>query len=166
MIFRKLLLLFLAFYSVWANGQNTIGLPGIINYTKQAYKGGAQNWEIEQDATGIMYFANNEGLLSFDGSRWKIYPLPNRTNVRSVTIAPDKKIYVGGQGEIGFFTPGKDGDLHYVSLIASIKENDRSFDDVWDIECYEGFVFFRTNSKIFQLNKNEIVAYPGRDWEF
>ncbi len=149
-----------------ANSQNTIGLPGIINYTKQTYKGGSQNWDIEQDASGIMYFANNEGLLSFDGNRWKLYPLPNKTNVRSLVIAPDKKIYVGGQGELGYFSPSQDGELHYTSLLPYIKEKDRSFDDVWDIKCLDGDVFFRSNSKIFQLAGKKIVVYPSKEWAF
>ena len=86
-VFAALLLYFIS----W--GQNTIGLPEIINYSKQAYKAGTQNWDICQDINGILYFANNEGLLSFDGTYWKIYPLPNKTIVRSVAIAADNKIY-------------------------------------------------------------------------
>ena len=57
------------FFHAMTWGQNTIGLPEIINYSKQAYKAGTQNWDICQDKNGILYFANNEGLLSFDGDR-------------------------------------------------------------------------------------------------
>jgi hypothetical protein len=65
-----------------AMGNNPIGLPDITNYEKTVYNGGTQNWEIKQDRNGIMYFANNEGLLTYDGTYWKIYPLPNKTIVR------------------------------------------------------------------------------------
>src|SRR6187549_2662298 len=82
--------------------QNTIGLSDIINYTNQTYAAGAQNWDIKQDDRGILYFGNNEGLLAFDGSYWKLYKLPNKTILRSIEIGPDHKIYVGGQNEIGF----------------------------------------------------------------
>ena len=33
-------------------GQNTIGLPEIVNHTKQSYGAGLQNWDIKQDETG------------------------------------------------------------------------------------------------------------------
>ena len=79
-----------------ALGQNTIGLPDVVNYSKKTYGGGLQNWDIDQDSSGIIYVANNEGLLSFDGRFWNPHSLPNRTIVRSVLAGPDHQIYVGG----------------------------------------------------------------------
>ena len=148
-------------------GQNTIGLPEIINYSKQAYKAGTQNWDICQDRNGILYFANNEGLLSFDGTYWKIYPLPNKTIVRSVAIAADNKIYVGGQNELGFFSPNNLGDLEYHSIKHLIPEQNRSFSDVWDVICFNKEVFFRSNNQILQLSDNRITVYPTvSNWLF
>ena len=71
--------------------QNTIAFPDIVNFPKQIYKAGLQNWDIKQDKFGKMYFANNEGLLCFDGKYWNNYPLPNKTNVRSVEISEKNK---------------------------------------------------------------------------
>ena len=113
--------------------QNTIGLPDVINYSKQSYGAGLQNWDIKQDKNGIIYVANNEGLLSFDGRYWHVYPLPNKTIVRSVDIGEDGNIYVGGQDEMGYFSPGSNGWLQYHSLTRFIAEKDKSFGDVWDI---------------------------------
>ena len=47
--------------------QNTIGFPEVTSYSKSAYEGGLENWDIKQVANGMMYLANNEGLLSIDG---------------------------------------------------------------------------------------------------
>ena len=88
---RRLLLLLLIPIQLMA--QNTIGLPDAINYDKQEYNAGLQNWEIKQDKNGILYVANNEGLLTFDGRYWNLFPLPNKTIVRSVEIGLDNKIY-------------------------------------------------------------------------
>ena len=109
---RKFALLFL-FLPQIATGQNTIGLPDVINYPKQTYGAGLQSWDFKQDKNGIIYIANNEGLLSFDGKYWKLYPLPNKTIVRSVEIGPDNKIYAG-------VTPL--GDLFYIQ----VKENTKT----------------------------------------
>ena len=98
------------------DGQNTVGFPLVINYNKLDFHGGAQTWNIAQDRRGIMYFANNEGLMSFDGTYWKIYPLPNGTIVRSIAFVDDR-IYVGGQGELGYFQPDSGGVLRYTSLV-------------------------------------------------
>ena len=78
------------------HGQNTIGLPDISNYSKQNYKAGAQNRQIRQDKKGVLYFANSEGVLTFDGINWKTYPVSNNSIVRAVEFGPDNKLYVGG----------------------------------------------------------------------
>jgi len=92
---KKLFYLLLVF-PLLSSAQNTIGLPDVINYAKKTYGAGLQTWDITQDARGIVYMANNEGLLSYDGQYWNLYPLPNRTIVRSVRVSPDNRIYTGG----------------------------------------------------------------------
>src|SRR6476660_6684613 len=87
-------------FSVTVWGQNTIGLPQVTNFTNTAFKGGTQTWDIKQDKDGRMYFANNEGLLIYDGSYWKLYPQPNKSTLRSIAIDKDR-IYAGGQDELG-----------------------------------------------------------------
>jgi len=69
-----------------AESQNTIGLPEIVNFTNSTFHGGTQTWDIRQDKWGRMYFANNEGLLTYDGSYWKIYPQPNKTILSSIAL--------------------------------------------------------------------------------
>ncbi len=147
--------------------QNTIGLPDVINYSKQSYGAGLQNWDIKQDKNGTIYVANNEGLLSFDGRYWKLYPLPNKTIVRSVQIGLDNRIYVGGQDELGYFSPAKNGQLQYHSLITSIAAKDKSFGDVWDIVCFKKDVFFRSANRIFKLTNDAFASYnPAGEWNY
>ncbi|UEG48823.1 hypothetical protein LK994_09260 [Ferruginibacter lapsinanis] len=164
MVYRILVFLF---FPLLGYGQNTIGLPDVINYSKQTYAGGLQNWDIKQDKNGIIYFANNEGLLSYDGSKWTLYPLPNKTIVRSVEIGSDNKIYVGGQDELGYFSPGANGRLQYHSLNRLIDNKDKSFGDVWDIVAFHKDIFFRSTYKIFKYSAETIVAYdaPG-EWSY
>lgn len=164
---RKIAAIFFLALSFKGLCQNTIGLPEIINYTKQAYNAGTQNWDIRQGPSGTVYFANNEGLLSFDGIFWKLYPLPNRTIVRAIEIGKDHKIYTGGQNEFGFFAPDKRGFLVYHSLLYLIPPQHRSFDDIWNICIAGNDIFFRSNKRIFQLSNNKITVYPTQsEWRF
>jgi ligand-binding sensor domain-containing protein len=150
----------------FAQAQNTIGLPQIVNYTSNDFRGGAQTWDIKQDRWGRMYFANNEGLLTFDGSYWKIYPQPNKTILRSITIFEDK-IYAGGQDEIGFYAPDNNGRLTYTSLKDKIPKQFNKFSDVWDIEVYNESVFFRTFDYIFQYSNNSFKVYNAvKGWQY
>ncbi|HVY75726.1 MAG TPA: triple tyrosine motif-containing protein [Puia sp.] len=151
-----------------AISQNTaIALPLITNYAKTDFRGGAQTWEIAQDSRGIMYFANNEGLLTFDGNFWRNYPLPNKTIVRSLAIDANDRIYVGGQDEIGYFYPGENGILTFTSLKDKIPAQYRSFADVWQITISNDAVFFRTTDRIFEYSNNIIEPHiPHAQWDF
>ena len=147
--------------------QNTIGLPDIINYSKQVYSAGLQSWDIRQDRRGILYLANNEGVLSFDGKYWTLYPLPNRTIVRSIEIADQGRIYAGGQDELGYFSPGPNGNLLFTSLAGLLPEKERSFGDVWDICIYKKDVYFRTPGKIFRYTGNAMAVFNApSEWSY
>jgi len=153
--------------AIVANAQNTIGLPLIVNYARTDFHGGAQTWDIKQDQRGLMYFANNEGLLCYDGTYWKNYPLPNHTIMRSLAIDKDGRIYAGGQGEIGFFSPDANGFLRYESLIHLLPAAHRVFADVWHIEIFNGSVFFQATDRLFELKNNVIrVFLPRSQWQF
>lgn len=158
------LLLVMRFF---ASAQNPIGLPQINNFTSVDYKGGNQNWDIQQDRLGIMCFANNEGLLTYNGQNWNIYPVANNTVVRSVQIDRDGKIYVGAQDDMGYFYPNQRGVLKYTSLKYLIPKPNNSFNDVWTISILGDKIFFRTNAKIFELYKNTISTFNSTEgWLF
>ncbi|MEO6456273.1 MAG: triple tyrosine motif-containing protein, partial [Ginsengibacter sp.] len=164
---KCLLLLVITFSFSRPFAQNTIGIPDIINYTKSNYNAGTQNRSIVQDKNGVMYFANYEGLLTFDGTYWKIYPLPNKTVIRSLAIGSDNKIYVGSQADFGYFAPDNNGKLSYFSLKNLLPEKNRSFSEIWQTISYGNDIFFRSREVIFQFSNNVINVYHAiNEWHF
>lgn len=139
--------------------QNTIGLPQIDNFSNIEFHGGRQTWDIKQDKWGRMYFANNEGLITYDGTYWHTYPQPNKSILRSIAIT-DNRIYAGGQDEIGYYAPNNNGTLQYYSLKELIPSKYKKFTDVWEIEIFKESVFFRTWDMIFEYKNQTIQAYP------
>ena len=171
---RWLLTILLALAAATPIFSQGILIPEIINYSKKAYESGNQNRYIDQDQRGLMYFANEDGLLVFDGTYWKTYPLPNGSIVRSLAVQGDR-IYVGGQQEIGYFFFDKKGALSYQSLKSLIPPGETEFSDVWHLMCYRGDVFFRSNKRIFQYRpegkdagggEGKITAYKSINWGF
>jgi len=104
-------IVFYVFSISTAIAQTTIGLPAIKNYKSSDYNAATQIYDVKQDKEGILYFANDDGLLTFDGSYWKVYPMPNHTSIKSLAIDHTGKIYVGGEDEVGYFYPNKYGVL-------------------------------------------------------
>ncbi len=147
-------------------GQPFIGQREITNYEKKKYNAGTQNWQIQQDKQGRMYFANNEGVLSFDGNYWELYPLPNKTIVWSIEMA-NNKLFVGGQDEIGYLSPDDGGQLVFHSLKSLLDESDQKFADIWNIVNVGEDIFFRSISRLFKWNKGKMKVYqPSSTWFF
>lgn len=144
-------------------GQTTIGYPSINNYKNTDYHAAIETWDIAQDRNEICYFANNDGLLTYDGNYWKTYPLPNKAAIKSLAIDDSGRIYVGGQDEIGYFYPDRNGILSYHSIKELLPTIARQFADIWDIVIINKEVFFRTIESIFQLKNNRIRTFdaPG-----
>ena len=160
-----LIIVLFSFSNLYA--QNPMGIPQINTYSNLDYRGGTQNWDIDQDKNGILYFGNNEGLLSFDGRHWKMYALPHRTIVRSVKIDAGGRIFVGAQDELGYFFPDQSGSLKFHSLKNQIPAGDRQFSDVWEIVIIKNEVFFRTTNKIFHFKDGIVKVYkPESSWQF
>jgi len=67
---KRTFLIFLISWMSSVQAQNPIGIPDIINYHNSSYAAGTENRDIIEDQNGVMYFANLEGLLSFNGSSW------------------------------------------------------------------------------------------------
>lgn len=134
------------------------GLPFVRNFNTLDYNAGIQNWSIAQDARGIMYIANNFGLLEFDGNRWEVFEVNNGSKMRSVALDGSGKIYVGCQREFGFFFPDHQGQLQYTSLADSLPQNFRNFDETWNLFLDDDKVYFCTFSNIFIYHKDSITV--------
>ncbi|MCF8366761.1 MAG: hypothetical protein K9H16_13315, partial [Bacteroidales bacterium] len=53
----------------------SIGIPYIRNYNNTIIQAGAQTWMIDISKNGLAYFANNDGMLEFDGLHWRNFRL-------------------------------------------------------------------------------------------
>ncbi|MET3877576.1 triple tyrosine motif-containing protein [Chitinophaga sp. OAE865] len=163
---KHLLLLALLFHGKILSAQNTIGLPAVVNFSKAQYQGNGQTWDIDTDTRGILYFANNEGLLTFNGNYWKGYPVPNNTRLRAVKVAPDGKIYVGAQDDFGYYLPNRNGVLEYTSLKKYIPAGQTEFADIWNIALYNNGVYFKSNNKIFEWRNRRMQVYNApAEWK-
>jgi DNA-binding CsgD family transcriptional regulator/ligand-binding sensor domain-containing protein len=151
----------------WGQVKN-IGLPEIRNYKRSDYKGGTQNWNIDQDENDNVYFANNDGLFQFDGSVWSKYTLPNKSVVRSIKTDKSGKIYVGGYNEFGYFKPNTNGQLVYFSLSKYLnKKNISTIDIIWKIHIYNNEVVFQSFENAFILKNNRItIMRPPSRFQF
>lgn len=128
----------------------------IINYDKSLYGKGSQTWKIASYDKYWVNFANRNGMLQYDGNTWSVYPLNNRSEVRSVLPSTvDKRIYAGGIHEFGYFEPGENGTLGYTCLSDSLNETDRSIGNIWGIHENDNILYFQGDNKVIKKIDNK-----------
>lgn len=134
-------------------GKIIIGEKGYYpytNYSSKVYKAAPQNWAILQDKRGVLYVGNNEGILEYDGTNWRLIKVANETNVRSLAMDDNGKIYAGAYAEFGYLEPDARGNISYVSLIPKLPKEERDFGDVWYIISAKDGIYFQSSNKIFR----------------
>src|SRR5262249_52917859 len=122
---RARLLLFLIVAIGWAPlvcaqempvGKPPLGKPLVHNYNHRDFGAEVQAWDVVQGDSGLMYFANNAGVLEYDGRTWRLIALPSHLDVRSLLKDSAGRIYVGASGDFGYLDPDSAGQLQFRSL--------------------------------------------------
>ncbi len=136
-------------------------MPIVTAFSTRDYKGEAQNWQCTQDDAGVMYFANNAGMMSFDGYTWDCQSIPGYSVIRSVRSEGDR-IYVGAFEEFGYFTKNDLGSFSYTSLSDSVRNYTIENEDVWNIVRCGERLYFQTFKSIFAYDgqKADILPLP------
>lgn len=122
--------------------------PPIVKYSASVYGAGNQSWMISQDDENYLYFANNDGLLEYNGTNWQLYPAPNETILRSVKVIGNK-IYTGTYMNFGYWTRKSDGKLKYTSLSDKIKGKILDDEQFWNILKYDQWILFQSLNRIY-----------------
>lgn len=119
----------------------------VVNYSRNRYSSGSQNWMVAQHPNGWLYFANNKGLLEFDGEIWNTYSM-GEDKTRALCIDRDSTIYIGGMRQFGYYVPNGLGGLDYHCLSDSLTRENK-INVVWNIHATDNKVYFLTNWEIY-----------------
>ncbi|MBP3744801.1 MAG: hypothetical protein J6I34_05220 [Prevotella sp.] len=157
-IIRKLLPIISTIFALTTSAQ----IPTLRNFSPIEYNGGTQNWEIGEMRDNLMAFANNHGLIVFDGENWQIHPVANYTSVRSLAFDAKKLcVYAGASDEFGYFDINTATfNVEYHSLSKLLPANMRMFGEIWKIHLLpSGEVLFQGREHLFSLRQgNKLIT--------
>lgn len=111
----------------------------------------------------MVYFANNDGVLEFDGNQWRTIPMPNFSVVRSLAVDEDDRIYVGAFNEFGYLEADKEGKLIYHSIVHLLPESEKEFEEVWKIVPYRKGILFHSFQKDFYYKDGKISVLQAEN---
>jgi len=129
----------------------------VVNYSPEDYNAHNQNWQTVQDSRGVLYFANGDGILEYDGTFWNYIPSVTLTSIISLGIDSNETIYYGGIGEIGYLQPDSTGNLVAVELLSGEDREAISSEFFWDIHLFGDVVIFRSESYFISIKGEEIT---------
>ena len=152
------------------------GLPFVTNYTAKMYHGNAQNWSVEQDNNGIMYFANNgingrSAAMSYDGVKWNPIlssGIGTSSNTRCLVKDKDGIIYYGSVGDFGFLEHDSLGQTRAYSLLKYVAKDKRVFYDTWSAQITDKGIYFQSRERLFRLTKTgtgDNQQWISKTWE-
>jgi|TARA_B110000881_G_C18600785_1_gene535060 DNA-binding CsgD family transcriptional regulator len=128
-------------------------LPPIQSYFPEDYNAANQNWMITQSKDKEMFFANNDGLLTFNGSRWNMFLSNNGTIIRSVKSI-DNRIYSGSYQDFGYWEKTNTGIYTYTSLVKKFELIVGSDEEFWDVLEYDDWIIFQSLSRLIMYNNS------------
>ena len=140
-----------------------LGNPPLQFFGPRDYAAGPLNWSVLQDRRGLVYAANADGVLEFDGVGWRLIRTDRQTRARALAMDKDGRIYVGAQGEFGYLGADASGQMQYVALSDKVPVAERDFSDVWLIHCLPTGVYFRSQRRLFRLRGEQLDSWPVTD---
>ncbi|MFO8147564.1 MAG: LuxR C-terminal-related transcriptional regulator [Gillisia sp.] len=130
-------------------------MPPIQNYSTGDYGAASQNWDVSLDERGILYSANNQGLLSYDGQSWELFPLKSKAIIRSV-YTHGNRIYIGSYQEFGYWMRDDKGEMCYTSLVPLIQNYAFKSEEIWEIVSYKDAIYFRSFGAIYKYSNDAV----------
>lgn len=103
--FVILLMLFIGCFSGTANAQT----PLIMHYTFREFGAHRLIWGMTADNYGNIWFANNQGLLRFDGKNWRLFDTEGP--IRSLRFGLHQELFYTGTGTAGTIAFTADGGI-------------------------------------------------------
>ena len=155
-------ILFAFFFSLIFFLGGNAQMPLTKHYSALEYGKSPRNWEVTKSGDGLLYVANSDGILEYDGSQWRFIPAPGNT-VRTVQANDAGEVFVGTINNFGFLQKNRWGTREYVSLSDSLKEEDQP-QTVWNSACIGDMTYFQTRDKIYVYHNTTLKHIVKSDY--
>ncbi len=114
--------------------------------------------DLLEDKRGLIYVANQYGLLEYDGIQWRHINLPHNQPALALGADHNGRVYVAGQANIGYLSPDLTGKMIYKSLIEEVPSH-----LIPEIKGYLSISYF--GEKIAFISENFVLIWDGHHME-
>lgn len=127
-----------------ATGQ---GVPEIIAFDNHKYNGSHQNWMFAQDCNDLLYVANTDGVLIYNGYSWRKVEILDGKRPRCIYAGEDCKVYVGGFEFFGYISIKNPASPKFIPLDVNGLSGSR--EEIWNIFGKKGLIVFQSFADVY-----------------
>lgn len=136
------------------------GNPFVQNFLPGEYQGAANNSGITQNNEGLIFVANNNGILIYDGVSWEYCKRHDEISIFCISKTMDNEIVLGAEdGDIACLEKNARGKYQYRSLLDSIPEESRPHEIIRQILHVGHSTFFLSSDKLIEYRDGRINLY-------
>lgn len=139
------------------------GFPLVTTYSGSDLGTEAKCWTTVQGTDGVLYFGCN-GLVSFDGERWRYSSMNNARALRGLEFSRDGRLWAAAVSEIGWFDRASGSNSWvYHSLKSQLPKQYAELGEVWQVFAENEGAVYISADKVLRWNgrKMEVWQIPG-----
>ena len=166
-LFHRILGILLLWQCVCWSVQGQQGIPFFVNYAAEEYDAHNRNFDVVCDSKGIVYFANFEGILYYNGYQWNILRTPEMTRITRLYVDGHDQVWVGGYNFVGKIVTGTQGTPKLLSYLSNQRTNYQvtRIGEVLQIEGEEERVSFYTATHCISVVQDTLVHFEKQAWQ-
>ena len=142
-----------------APAPNELGRLIIKNFSPRTFQGQPQVWSTAQDDTGVLFFGNDPGVLTYDGATWRSVAAAGHVNPSfGVARGADGRIYASGFNEFGWLRPLGNGQHEFVSLVPQLPPAEREFQQIFNVIAAGDAIYAATATKVLVWRQGRFTS--------
>ena len=139
------------------------GLPFFRNFTVQEYNAHNRNADVVCDSSGVVYFANFEGIIYYNGAEWNKILTPGISRITRLHIDTRDQVWAGGHNYIGKLSSTPTGTPILKSYISDQNNNTIRIGEVIDIEEHDEYLTFFTQNYRIEVSDDSVISVSEYD---
>lgn len=133
------------------------GVPMLSRFNAEHYDVVPQHSVVVTDASGRVFAGNGEGVLLYSAGRFEhLRPPDQEITVRTVVLARDGRVVVGGYDQFGAFTEQPDGRWAFADLDERFREvpDAHPIGQIWLATELTDGLYFVAERRLFRLGRD------------
>ena len=139
-----------------------MGMPLVTNFLTEEIGASSQNWAMTQDNRGVMYIANNSGIIAYNGKQLKLISYPDLAGIRCISRDKHGKIYVGAYSNFGYLAADGKNNLKFVSLVNRLPDKYQNYGETWNIHNFNNELLVETDKYLFYIKSDTTIVFEAQ----